>query len=246
MSSREITQAEIFEAIRQGAAQPVRKVRVDPGRVIGRPVFDQTFTRQAARLAQAAAGLGPDITNVTATVVLEEVMNLTRPKYLMRNACRVSNMPNLVGTIRTATKGAAQQNVPAGITPDFKKIVYAKQDYDLADYKDVYAFVIPDEDKMKANTDLLADHSEDAAGAIAQAENAKIVAILEATVATQAALGTWATSTVNPYSDLAAARSTIYAATGQLGNVVSADPIVWAELFRQPERQIWRSSGWSD
>jgi hypothetical protein len=248
MSSRQITQAEIFEAIRQGAAQPIRKVRVDPGRVIARPVFDATFTRQAARAealreAQAAAGLGPDITNVTATVVLEEVMNLTRPKYLMRNACRVVNMPNLVGTIRVATKGSAQQNVPAGVTPDFKKIVYAKEDYDLSDYKDVYAFAIPEEDAMKSNTNLVADHSEDAAGALAQAENAKIGAVLEATVATQASLGVWATSTNNPYSDLAAARSTVYAATGLPGNVVSADPIVWADFFGNPNTKFGQSPG---
>jgi hypothetical protein len=243
----------ILQAINAGTARSVGRAAIQPGETFARPVtaqgsieslLKQGLLERYPAQRQALAGLGPDITNVTATVVLEEVMGLVRPNYLMRRACRVVNMPQLVGTIRVATKMTAQQNVPAGVQPDLKQIVYGTPvTYDLADYKDVVAFILPDEDQKKANTNLMSDHTQDAAGAILAAENAKVAAVAEVGSVTLASAGAWATLTNNPYIDLMAARSVVKAAVGVPGNVVIADDVVWADFFGNPNVKFGQAPG---
>ena len=226
-----MSQAELGELV-QGAGQPVKKVVYEHARWVPTHVGPLGLEGGHYSLGQGSVisqgALGPDISNVTATIILEEVLGLVGPEYALRNGCRVVGMPKLVGTIRTATKAGAQSDVKAGEEADYKRLTYGKKDYDLSDYKDVYHVAIIDEDVKKGNTDLFGDAAIDAAIGLAAAEETKIMTLIEATVATSAG-GDWASA--NPYEDIIKASKAIEAATGYLADVVMADELVWADFF---------------
>ena len=227
----QMSQAELNELVKS-RGESVRKVVYEQARWEPVKITAQGFVGGYYRLGQGAViaqgGIGPDITSVTSTVILEEVLGLVGPEYALRNVCRVVGMPQLIGTIRAATMAGAQADVPAGIEADFKKITYGKVDFNLRDHKDVYHMAVLDEDVKQANTNLMGDAAIDAAIGLAAAENTKIKTKLEATVATSAG-GDWASA--NPYEDIITAAKAIEAATGYIADVVAADELVWADFF---------------
>jgi hypothetical protein len=172
--------------------------------------------------------MGPDITDVTASNILFEVLGLVGPEYALRNICRVAPMPSLVGTVRIATKASANSDVPAGEEADLKKIIYNKVDLNLRDHKDVYPALFLDEDEKMANTNLMSDAATDAALALATSENTKIKTLIEAATAQVGA--DWGTA-VDPYADINLARSTIRTATGYAADVMAAPSTVWTDFF---------------
>lgn len=219
-----MSQAELHELV-NSAGQPVRKVELQ-GRWIPSHHEEGKWVQGQYKVATAAAGLS-DIANVTATVVLEEVLGLVGPEYALRNICRVVGMSQLIGTIRTATKAAAQTDVPAGEEAPWSKIAYNKVDFNLRDKKDVYHMAVLDEDRKQANTDVLRDATQDAAVGLASAENTKIKTVIEAATALTGA--DWASA--NPYEDLGAAMAAIEAASGLAPDRIAAHPLVWADFF---------------
>ena len=222
---RNLTPDEIIDLV-LAEGKAVRKVEYQPkwDRKQGRYVV----TRQAIHtIGQALGGVGPDITNITSTNVLFEVLGLVGPEYALRNICRVSPCPSLIGEVRVATKATANTDIGAGEEPDLKQITYAKVPINLRDHKDVYPALFLDEDRKQANTDLMGDAALDAAFALALSESTKIQTLIEA--ASAVAGGDWAS--VNPIENIQGAVSTIEAACGYEANRIAAHPYVWADYF---------------
>jgi hypothetical protein len=225
MDLKTLGKEEIMELV-QKEGQAVRTVEYLPR--WDRKQARYVLSRQAIHATgQALGGVGPDITNVTASNILFEVLGLVGPEYALRNACRIANTPNLIGTVRVATKASANSDIGAGEEPDLKNITYAQVPINLRDHKDVYPALFLDEDKKQANTDLMSDAAKGAAIGLAVSENTKIKTLIEA--ATAQVGGDWAST--NSYEDINSARSVIYAATGYVADVMAAGPYVWSDFF---------------
>jgi hypothetical protein len=224
MDLYKLSQPELAELISKHG-QAVRKVEYQP--TWDRETREYIIRQGSIRTVAQAAGLGPDITDVTATVVLGEILGLVGRELALRNICNVQSMPNLLGSIRVATKGAAQSNVPAGVEPEFSMNAYTKVDFNLRDYKDAYHVPILDEDAKQANTGLMANEVRSASFALGKAENTKIAALILA--ATAQTGGDWAST--NPIEDIQSAAATIEANTDYEADCIAAHPLVWADYF---------------
>lgn len=234
-----LSKEELLELVNKEGQETGRKVIFNPptwnirqallnGQGYGpRPVMRQAIKRQG--------GIGPDITNVTATNVMMEVLGLVAPWYALRNACQVLPMPNLIGTVRAATKATANSDVAAGHESELKATSYASSTINLRDHKDVYPVAILDEDIKQANTGLMANEVIAAALSLSLAENTKIDAVLEA--ATTVTPGhDWGEKTNgwsdhDPYDDINLYAATMYAATGYRADRLVMNAPGWSDFF---------------
>jgi len=167
-----------------------------------------------------------DLTAITAKVVMEEVLGLARPEYILRNICRVVGMPKLVGTYIVGTKYSADEKVPPLVEAELKKQTYVELNFAL--WKNVVHVALADEEQAIAVIDVMRTHSADAAGALAASENSQIKVIAEA--ATAIAGADWGDSTKNPYDDIGAVQEVVEAA-GYPVDFMAANPRVWGDFF---------------
>jgi len=162
-----------------------------------------------------------DISDVTATVVLKELLGLARVQYRMRELCKVVQMPHLVADIRTATDYTGSEKVKELEEADIKSQAYTKASFNL--WKNVVHLAISWEAKLKSDLDIMSLQISSAAKELARMENAQIVTEIEAN-ATNGTGYVWddATNGVSdhdPVFDLLSAQDTIY------GNGYDADKV---------------------
>ncbi|MEM3017953.1 MAG: hypothetical protein QXO25_03635 [Candidatus Bathyarchaeia archaeon] len=138
-----------------------------------------------------------DVSTIQAQVVLEEVLGLARPLYKLRQACRVINIPQLTLSVDIATKISAQEQVPPLVEADIKAQTYTRVNFDL--WKNVTHVVLEDEVQKRAAHDVLRLHVEDAAKALAQAENSQIYDVMK--TATAVTGESWNAMTTPPDND---------------------------------------------
>lgn len=170
-----------------------------------------------------------DITAIQSQVVLEEVLGLARPQYVLRQCCRVIAMPSLTTRVDLATKLVGQEKVPAGVEAEVSAEAYTAVNFDL--WKNVVHVVITDEAVKKAAHSLLQLHIEDAAGDLARMENKQIAEEME--TATSITGTDWGTTTNNPFDDIVKAISTIEG-NGYPVDFIAAHPLVWGDFLSNP------------
>jgi len=203
-------------------------------KVIGTPVFrnpvDSKYYK-AQRLGRFEAQIiqPGDISAIEAVTILDEVLGLARPQYVLRNLCRVISMPGLTANIDVATALTGQEKVPPLVEAEISAEAYTRVSFDL--WKNVVHVAISDEAIKKAAHNILGLHVADAARDLARMENKQIDEVLD--TATDVAGNDWGDTSVNPYDDIVGVMSTIEG-NGYEVDAIAAHPLVWGDFFGNP------------
>lgn len=164
-----------------------------------------------------------DISAIRSEVILDEVLNIARPLYLMRNACRVVPSMSLAFKVRRGTPLTAQEKVRILEEPKITTVGIDYIPYEL--WKNVVLVVVPRESRYQAGVNILSIDIEDSAKGLAAAENKQIKEVAEA--AEEVSGHDWGTA-VNPYDDFEAA---ILEMAPYPVDFVAANPLVWMDFF---------------
>ena len=167
-----------------------------------------------------------DVGGIEAVAILDEVLGLARPQYVLRQVCRPVRMDSLTARVDVATKLAGQEKVPPLVEAEIGAQSYTTVDFDL--WKNVVHIVMSDEARKKAAHDIMGLHASDAARDLARMENKQIAE--ELATATDVAGSDWGNSTNNPYEDIVGAMTTIEG-NGYPVDFMAADPLVWADFL---------------
>ena len=204
-------------------------VKVIGARVFRNPV-DRKYYR-AERLGHFEAQIiqPGDISAIEAVTVLDEVLGLVRPQYVLRNLCRIVRMPNLTARVDIATALAGQEKVPPLVEAEISAEAYTGVSFDL--WKNVVHVALSDEAVKKAAHDILGLNVSDAARDLARMENKQIDEVLD--TALDVAGADWGDTTKNPYNDILGVLNTINGA-GYKVDAIAAHPLVWGDFFGNP------------
>jgi len=188
------------------------------------------YHKQASTGVYEAQLITPgDITSIEAVTVLDEVLGLARPQYILRGICRGIRMDALTASIDVATKLTGREKVPP-----LGEAVLSAQDYTDVDFdlwKNVVHVAISDEAMKKAAHDVMGLHVADAARDLARMENKQIAEELAG--ATDVSGVDWGTSTNNPFDKLVEVIATIEG-NGYPVDWIAAHPIVWGDFLSNP------------
>jgi len=201
------------------------EVKIVGSRVFRNPVNGKYYKAERLGLFEAQIIQPEDISAIEAVTILDEVLGLARPQYVLRNVCRIVNMPGLTANIDIATALAGQEKVPPLIEAEISAQAYSRVSFDL--WKNVVHVAISDEAIKKAAHDILGLHVSDAARDLARMENKQIDEVLD--TATDIAGNDWGGNN-NPYDDIGAAMDVIEAA-GYKVDAIVAHPRVWLDFF---------------
>ena len=170
-----------------------------------------------------------DISAIEAVTILDEVLGLAIPQYVLRNVCRPVRMDSLTARVDVATALAGQEKVPPLVEAEIVAEAYTAVDFDL--WKNVVHVAMSDEARKKAAHDILGLHVSDAARDLVRMENKQIDEELD--TATDVAGTDWGTDTNNPYADIVGVMTTIEGA-GHPVDAIVAHPLVWGDFFGNP------------
>jgi hypothetical protein len=170
-----------------------------------------------------------DISAIEAVTILDEVLGLARPQYVLRGVCRPVRMDALTARVDIATALAGKEKVPPLVEAEIVAEAYTVVDFDL--WKNVVHVAISDEARKKAAHDILGLHVSDAARDLARMENKQIDEVLDG--ATDVAGADWGDTTKNPFNDIVAVMATIEGAGYPVDSIV-AHPLVWGDFFGNP------------
>ena len=197
---------------------------------IYRSASDGKYYKQADSRVFEAQMIAPgDISAIEAVTILDEVLGLARPQYVLRNVCRPVRMDSLTARVDVATALAGKEKVPPLVEAEIVAEAYTDVDFDL--WKNVVHVAISDEARKKAAHDILGLHVADAARDLARMENKQIDEALDG--ATDIAGADWGDTTKNPYNDIVAVMTTIEGA-GYPVDAIVAHPLVWGDFFGNP------------
>ena len=195
-----------------------------------RSASDGKYYKQADSRVFEAQMIGPgDISAIEAVTILDEVLGLARPQYVLRSVCRPVRMDALTARVDIATAFAGNEKVPPLVEAEIVAEAYSAVDFDL--WKNVVHVAISDEARKKAAHDILGLHVSDAARDLARMENKQIDEALDG--ATDVAGADWGDTTKNPYNDIVAVMTTIEGA-GYPVDAIVAHPLVWGDFFSNP------------
>jgi len=197
---------------------------------IYRSASDGKYYKQADSRVFEAQMIAPgDISAIEAVTILDEVLGLAVPQYVLRNVCRPVRMDSLTARVDIATALAGKEKVPPLVEAEIVAEAYTDVDFDL--WKNVVHVAISDEARKKAAHDILGLHVSDAARDLARMENKQIDEALDG--ATDVAGADWGDTTKNPYNDIVAVMTTIEGA-GYPVDAIVAHPLVWGDFFGNP------------
>ena len=184
------------------------------------------FYKQAEPQVFEAQMIQPgDISSIEAVTILDEVLGLARPDYILRNICRPVRMDSLTARVDIATSLAGQEKVPPLVEAEISAEAYSAVDFDL--WKNVVHVVLSDEARKKAAHDILGLHVSDAARDLARMENKQVDEAMDG--ATDVAGSDWGGAN-NPYDDVNPVISTIEG-NGYPVDAIVAHPLVWGDFF---------------
>ena len=81
-------------------------------RVYRSPISRSYHAQSEAQVYQAQAIQPGDISSVEAVTILDEVLGLATPQYVLRNICKPVRMDTLKARVDIATKLTGQEKVP--------------------------------------------------------------------------------------------------------------------------------------
>jgi len=166
-----------------------------------------------------------DISSIEAVTILDEVLGLARPDYILRQICRKVRMDHLTARVDIATSLTGQEKVPPLVEAEISAEAYSAVDFDL--WKNVVHVVLSDEARKKAAHDILGLHVSDAARDLARMENKQVDEAMDG--ATDVAGSDWGGAN-NPYDDINPVISTIEG-SGYPVDAIVAHPLVWGDFF---------------
>jgi hypothetical protein len=167
--------------------------------------------------------LPTDISAIRSEVILQETLNIARPNYLMRNACRVVPSMTLAFKVRRGTALTASEKVPVLEEAKIATVGVDYIPYEL--WKNVVLVVVPIESRYQTGANILSLDIEDSGKALAAAENKQIKEVAEA--AEEVEGHDWGDSN-NPYVDVAAAMEEMKPYSIDF---MAANPLVWMNFF---------------
>jgi len=170
-----------------------------------------------------------DISSIEAVTILDEVLGLAAPQYVLRGICRRIRMDSLSARIDVATKLTGQEKVPPLVEAEIAAEAYSAVDFGL--WKNVVHVVISDEARKKAAHDILGLHVSDAARDLARMENKQIKEALDG--ATDVAGADWGNTANNPFDDLVGVITAIEG-NGYPVDFIAADPLAWGDFLSNP------------
>jgi len=188
------------------------------------------YHRQSESRVYEAQMIQPgDVSGIEAVTILDEVLGLAAPQYVLRQVCRPVRMDSLTARVDVATKLAGQEKVPPLVEAEISGQSYTAVDFDL--WKNVVHIVVSDEARKKAAHDVLGLHASDAARDLARMENKQVAE--ELVGATDVAGSDWGNTANNPYEDVVGAIAAIEG-NGYPVDFMAADPLVWADFLSNP------------
>ena len=173
---------------------------------------------------------------IKAVIVLDQVLATTFREFRLREACQIIKTPELVLSTDVATLFAASTRVLTLEEAAVLNQTYARTTWDLAATgKNVSHIALSDEAQKQAVHDALRLHIDNAARALAKAENTQLATILEGNTAV--AQGDWGAMTTNadfnnrnPADDLQAVMTTIWD-NGFNPDTLALHPRPWADFI---------------
>jgi hypothetical protein len=192
----------------------------------------QIYKASVPGVFEAQAILPEDISAIEAQVVMEEVLGLARPRYTLRNVCRVIPMVQLVANFDIATKLTGQEKVPPMVEAEISAEDYSRVAFDL--WKNVVHVVVSDEARMKPSHNVLALNTEDAGKELPRMENKQIAELLAS--ATEVAGSDWGARTTppindnDPFADVTGVMATLES-TGYYVDFMVMHPLGWADFI---------------
>jgi len=165
-----------------------------------------------------------DISAIEAVTILDEVLGLARPQYVLRGVCRPVRMDSLTARVDVATALAGKEKVPPLVEAEIVAEAYTAVDFDL--WKNVVHVALSDEARKKAAHDILGLHVS-----LARMENKQIDEELDK--ATDVAGEDWGDTTKNPYNKIIEVMTTIEGNGYPVDSIV-AHPLAWGDFFGNP------------
>ncbi|MCW4038412.1 MAG: hypothetical protein NWF13_06720 [Candidatus Bathyarchaeota archaeon] len=196
------------------------------------PRNGKVYKASAPGVFEAQAIMPEDISAIEAQVVMEEVLGLARPRYTLRNVCRIIPMVKLVANFDVATKLTGQEKVPPMVEAEISAEDYSRVAFDL--WKNVVHVVVSDEARMKPSHNVLALNTEDASKELPRMENKQIGELLA--TATEVAGSDWGvrtsppTSDNDPFVDIIGVMTTLESA-GYYVDFMAMHPLVWGDFI---------------
>lgn len=201
-------------------------MNVDQPRVWRSPLDGRYYGQAEPRVFEAQLIQPGDVSGVEAVTILDEVLGLASPQYVLRQACRPVRMDTLTARVDIATKLAGQEKVPPLVEAELSGQSYTAVEFDL--WKNVVHIAVSDEARKRAAHDVLGLHASDAARDLARMENKQIAE--EMLGATDVAGSDWGDSSNNPFDDIVGAFTAIEG-NGYPVDYIAAHPLVWADFF---------------
>ena len=187
------------------------------------------YGQSEPRIFEAQLIQPTDVSGIEAVTILDEVLGLAAPQYVLRQICRPVRMDALTARIDIATKLTGQEKVPPLVEAELSSQAYTTVDFEL--WKNVVHIAISDEARKKAAHDILGLHASDAARDLARMENKQIAEELAG--ATDVAGSDWGDTANNPYEDIVGVITTLEG-KGFPVDYIAADPLVWADFLSNP------------
>ena len=199
--------------------------------------IDERYYKQPRSTVFEAQMITPgDIADIEAVTILDEVLGLARPQYVLRGICRPIRMDSLTARIDVATALAGQEKVPALVEAEITAEAYTDVDFDL--WKNVVHVVLSDEARKKAAHDILGLHVSDAARDLARMENKQVAEEAEANITEKVAASVYSdwgavtsgVSDTNPFDAIGASIDYIRG-QGYPADFVAMDPTLWRKFI---------------
>ena len=198
---------------------------------------DRRYYRQPQSRVYEAQMITPgDIAAIEAVVVLDEVLGLARPQYVLRDICRPIRMDELVATVDIATKLTGQEKVKPFVEAEISAEAYTPVDFNL--WKNVVHVAMADESVKKARHDIMGLHATDAAKELPRMENKQIAEEAEANITEKvsgSAYSDWGAVTsgvsdTNPFDAIGASIDYIRG-QGYPADFVAMHPTLWRKFI---------------
>jgi hypothetical protein len=177
-----------------------------------------------------------DLSAIKAQVVMDEVLGLARPQYLLRKTCSIYRSRNLNFNVDIATKLTGREKVPRLVEAEIAAEAYSRKSFTL--WKNVVHIAVADEAAFESAHDVIQLQVKDAARDIARMENKQIIATYEGETGTD---GNWS-SNGKPISDLTTGINTMLA-SGYSPDYLICSPTAWALLISHDEIAKFAQAG---
>lgn len=173
-----------------------------------------------------------DVATVQAKEVLQEVLGVAQPQYVLRGICQVIPLNKLITRVDVGESYEASEKVPSLVEPEVLKPNLTPVEFEL-DKNEVH-IVVSDEAAMMSGHDARLPQVNGEGSALARAENRQIAALAE--TATGITGTDWGVGTNNPYDDIGGAMDAIEnPSEGQYPvDFIAAHARVWLDFFSNP------------